>query len=144
MFTSSWKKPRSGPLGLKTKKNIPAAVTPPSLLPTVETPVSLRLGENCSLIYENGNWYSMDSGTGTSNGAEIMKLQSEIQQLRENLKQVTQQKNLLEFKNQLLLDMLTVTTLDLNAATEEAQKGKQQQQTDKPKMAGGGVKPRAI
>jgi len=40
-------------------------------------------------------------------------LQQELRELKSQLRQVNQEKNLLEFKNELLLDMLTLNSLEM-------------------------------
>ncbi|KAF2071591.1 hypothetical protein CYY_007100 [Polysphondylium violaceum] len=54
-----------------------------------------------------------NSNNSNSSNDEIKILKQEISKLKKDLKQTKNEKNLLEFKNQLLLDMLTLSSLDV-------------------------------
>ncbi|KYQ89242.1 hypothetical protein DLAC_11796 [Tieghemostelium lacteum] len=57
----------------------------------------------------------MSQSPNSINGVDdqIQQLKQEIIKLKQDLKQTKNEKNLLEFKNQLLLDMLTLSSLDV-------------------------------
>eukprot|EP01132_Coremiostelium_polycephalum_P006663 gene6663-8242_t len=87
---------------------------------------------------KNASWKSGSNGTSSSSSTssstirdndEIQLLKQEIAHLRQELKQSNNEKNLLEFKNQLLLDMLTISSLDVKyfEDLEKAWNKKQQQ-----------------
>jgi len=100
-----WKRPVGERLRASFGRSpMPPAQTPPSQLPTIDTPVTLQL-EDCALVYENGRWITETQDSSA--------LQQEIAHLRNELRQVTQERNLLEFKNELLIDMLTLSSLDV-------------------------------
>jgi len=100
-----WKRPYSERFKATFGKHpLPPPQTPPSQLPTNETPVTLNLGD-FSTVFHEGRWVAETQ--------DSYALQQEILQLRNELKQVTQEKNLLEFKNELLVDMLTLSSLDV-------------------------------
>ena len=107
MSESPWNK------NLFLKSKIPPASNQPSQLPTTVTPIQLNLSST-SLVYENGQWkpskfyeifpilknYSADISSNSSEVVEqSKKLKAENTELQER-------NNLLEFKFQLLLDMV--------------------------------------
>jgi len=57
------------------------------------------------MVFENGRWITEAQDSSV--------LQQEIEQLKRDLRQLSQERNLLEYKNELLIDMLAVSSLDV-------------------------------
>jgi hypothetical protein len=56
--------------------------------------------------------------------AEVKKLRAEKEDLKDTMAKVIHEKNLIEFKNQLLVEMLAVSQLDAERTAEDWQKCK--------------------
>ena len=75
--------------------------------------IKLNLGDN-KLVFEDGVWTSESTGVGggRSSGAEVRKLKEQNLQLKE-------ENNLLQYKIEILLDMLAANKADLTVLEEE-------------------------
>ena len=75
--------------------------------------IKLNLGDN-KLVFEDGVWTSESTGVGggRSSGAEVRKLKEQNLQLKE-------ENNLLQYKIEILLDMLAANKADLMVLEEE-------------------------
>lgn len=105
MASSPWNK--KGVFGRKKKMAQPQQSQ--HTLPRHDEEVVLNLGD-ATLRFQNGHWSSEGGGGGGGSGVDkfaLEDLQMENDALREK-------NNMLEFKVQLLLDMLTVSSLDLD------------------------------
>ncbi|XP_028413123.1 protein chibby homolog 1-like [Dendronephthya gigantea] len=77
--------------------------------------IKLNLGDN-KLVFEDGVWTSESTGVGggRSSGAEVRKLKEQNLQLKE-------ENNLLQYKIEILLDMLAANKADLMVLEEEVE-----------------------
>jgi hypothetical protein len=66
-------------------------------------PVRVRLGGQ-ELVFEDGHWIA-ESGSDSGSSREVVRLKKRIQDLSE-------ENNLLKFKNELLMDMLVASNAD--------------------------------
>ncbi|XP_062503654.1 protein chibby homolog 1-like isoform X2 [Corticium candelabrum] len=66
-------------------------------------PIRVCLGGQ-ELVFEDGNWIT-ESGSGAESSREVVRLKKHIREL-------TEENNLLKFKNELLLDMLVASNAD--------------------------------
>jgi Chibby family len=108
MSSSPWNKRRFLP---GKKKKMLAPVMSSGSLANCTEPVELQLG-NTTLRFDNGEWYGGEGGPGNFFDEDVEALKQENDELRER-------NNMLEFKVQLLLDMMTAQSLDLDRCLSE-------------------------
>ncbi|KAJ4461394.1 hypothetical protein PAPYR_1954 [Paratrimastix pyriformis] len=76
-----------------------------------KTAINIRLGDN-NLTFRDGEWHSV--GVGAAGATDFDRLLQEKRQLEE-------EKRLLSYKTDLLLDMLTVKTLEVRSLQKEVE-----------------------
>ncbi|XP_065846706.1 protein chibby homolog 1-like [Oscarella lobularis] len=81
-------------------------------------PVRVRLGGQ-ELVFEDGNWIA-ENGAGAGNSREVARLR------KQNI-QLTEENNMLKYKNEILLDMLVATRADSAVQTRELEAMKARQ-----------------
>eukprot|EP00741_Cyanophora_paradoxa_P024811 tig00000310_g23953.t1 len=88
----------------------------------------MKLNEH-ELWFESGDW--------KAEPRDPQDVQSEILRLRKENKELKDQNRLLEFKNQLLLDMLTAASLDADMLDQELSQVQASRQRTAPSAAAG-------
>eukprot|EP00163_Fabomonas_tropica_P007618 TRINITY_DN17325_c0_g1_i1.p1 TRINITY_DN17325_c0_g1~~TRINITY_DN17325_c0_g1_i1.p1 ORF type:complete len:180 (-),score=32.64 TRINITY_DN17325_c0_g1_i1:162-701(-) len=96
-------------------------------LPDERKPLTMNLHGNI-MTYENGYWQTEGGGGGGANRAQMERLREENNKLRE-------QNRLLDFKNQLLIDMLTLSNLDVKNLERELKVSQHDAQKAQNKLA---------
>lgn len=117
--TKGWEK--RGPFSRRPK----AGATPASQMPNFREPIDLKLGP-VHLIYQNSHWRP-ESGTASTGGGaemdaeEMKELRREVAELREKNRRYEEEVFFLDFKVELLTDMLALKTLEVEKLSSSQQ-----------------------